>query len=214
MGNPSRVIGPQRDHGEREGVALTFDDGPDAEWTPRILAALDEADAIATFFVTPRLGMDVVTEIAAAGHEIGYHCGEHVRHTERERDEVAGEARADLETLAGAGIEVRCWRPPWGVLAGWTPELAADLGLAIRLWNVDTEDWAGHSASDMLSWISPAIGAGAVVLMHDGIGPGARRSDPAATAALVPGLVALIRGRGLEPVAVSPEPVRHDRILA
>lgn len=210
MGNPSRVISLRTD---LTGVALTFDDGPDPVWTPRMLAALDAADAVATFFVTPRLGIASIESIAAAGHEVAYHCGRHVRHNERERGEVADEARADLELLADAGVAVRCWRPPWGDLAGWTGDLAAELGLEVLLWTADTEDWAGHSVAAMLDRIGPGIGPGAVVLMHDGIGPGALRADPAATVALVEPLAELIRDRGLEPEPVSAF-AGHDRVAA
>jgi peptidoglycan/xylan/chitin deacetylase (PgdA/CDA1 family) len=195
-------------------VALTFDDGPDARWTPAVLAALRSAGAVGTFFVTPRLGMAAVEEIAAAGHEVGYHCGRHVRHTDRERDEVAAEARADLELLNGAGIAVGCWRPPWGALASWTEDLSAELGLAIELWDVDTEDWAGPSATTMLAGIRPSIRAGAVVLMHDGVGPGALRTSASATADLVPLLVTLIRERSLETATVSALAGRRERAAA
>jgi peptidoglycan/xylan/chitin deacetylase (PgdA/CDA1 family) len=189
--------------GDAGCVALTFDDGPDARWTPAALAALRSAGAVGTFFVTPRLGMATVAAIATAGHEVGYHCGRHVRHTDRERDEVATEARADLALLDEAGIAVRRWRPPWGVLAEWTQDLAAELELAIELWDVDTEDWAGPAAATMLAGIRPSIRAGAVVLMHDGIGPGALRTSASATVELITTLVALIRERGLEPATVS-----------
>jgi peptidoglycan/xylan/chitin deacetylase (PgdA/CDA1 family) len=168
-----------------------------------VLAALRSAGAVGTFFVTPRLGMAVIEEIAAAGHEVGYHCGRHVRHTDRERSEVAAEARADLELLAEAGIAVHRWRPPWGTLAGWTQDLAAELDLAIELWDVDTEDWAGPSADTMLAGIRPSIRGGAVVLMHDGIGPGALRTGASATVELITTLVDLIRERSLEPATVS-----------
>ena len=196
------------------GVALTFDDGPDARWTPRVLEALRAGDAIATFFVTPGLGIESVAEIAAAGHEVGYHCGRHVRHTDRERGEVAAEARADLELLDAAGVAVRCWRPPWGVLAPWTHELAASLGLAVVLWDADTEDWSGRSATTMLAGIDPSIRPGAVVLMHDGIGPGALRTGASATVELIAPLVALARERGLEPATVSAVTGRRERAAA
>ena len=195
-------------------VALTFDDGPDARWTPRVLDALRAADAVATFFVTPGLGIEAVAEIAAAGHEVGYHCGRHVRHTDRERGDVADEARADLEQLGEVGATVRCWRPPWGVLAPWTRDLAASLGLAVVLWDADTEDWSGRSATTMLAGIDPSIRAGAVVLMHDGIGPGALRTEASATVELIAPLVALARGRGLEPATVSALTARRERAAA
>ncbi len=198
---------------DERAVAITLDDGPDPAWTPHALEALADAGASATFFVTPRHGLDLVGRIAAEGHEVGYHCGRHVRHTERSRDEVAEEATEDLAVLAAMGLEVRTWRPPWGVLAEWTADLAAELGLGLWLWSCDTEDWRGRSADSMLAGLREDLGPGSVVLMHDGIGPGALRENPADTIALIEPLVGLIRSRGLRPATLSGGPVR-DRDIA
>lgn len=187
-------------------VAMTFDDGPDETWTPFVLDALDAAGASATFFVTPSRDPALVARIAAAGHEVGYHCGRHVRHAERSRSEVRAEARRDLTLLAEIGIDPRCWRPPWGVLADWTPGLAAELGLELWLWSSDTEDWSGAPAEAMLAGLAETVGPGSVVLMHDGIGPGSRRSGATETVLLVGPLVKLIRAAGLRPETIAAAP--------
>lgn len=188
---------------EESAVALTFDDGPDATWTPRVLDALAAAGATATFFVTPRLDLDVVAAVAAAGHEIGYHCGRHVRHTDREPAKVRAETVRDLESLAGIGIRPRAWRPPWGALADWTGVLAGELGLELWLWSHDTRDWSGIPATVMLAELDARLRPGTVILMHDGIGPGATRAGSAETVALVEPLAALIRGAGMRPGSIS-----------
>jgi peptidoglycan/xylan/chitin deacetylase (PgdA/CDA1 family) len=194
--NVNRELGGQ-------ALALTFDDGPDGRWTPLVLEALAAVDARATFFVTPRLGVGMVGRIAAAGHEVGYHCDIHVRHSDRTRLEVCEGANTDLLLLAAMGLDVRAWRPPWGVLADWTPGLAAELGLELWLWSCDTEDWRGRPAEQMLAELSENLRPGSVVLMHDGIGPGALRVDAGETVALVVPLVELIRSRGLEVATVA-----------
>lgn len=184
-------------------LSMTFDDGPDPRWTPSILDALGASGARATFFVTPGRFPALIERIDAEGHEVAYHCGRHVRHSDRERDDVAGEARAGLTELGDLGIVPRRWRPPWGDTAPWTETLARCLGLELWGWSDDTEDWSGRRMETMLARVAPKIAPGAVVLMHDGIGPGARRSDCSETVRLVSRLASLARERDLELVSIS-----------
>ncbi len=186
-------------------IFLTFDDGPDPEWTPRVLDALEEADARATFFViSPRAALhpDVIRRTLDLGHRVELHCADHIRHTERTQKEVERDTREGLEVLRSLGARPRLWRPPWGVLAPWTGEVAEQFGLELALWNVDTHDWRGDGAPEMLERISPELAPGSTVLMHDGIGPGARRSGCANTAELVGPLVGCIRSLGCEPATL------------
>lgn len=104
--------------------------------------------------------------------------------------------------LRSIGIEPRLWRPPWGVLAPWTEEVAGDFGLRLAPWSADTHDWRGDPASVMLNGIEPLLGPGSIVLMHDGLGPGSLRSGCQETVALVQPLVALLRSMGCEPAAM------------
>ena len=77
-----------------------------------------------------------------------------------------------------------------GASAPWTAAVAERAGLRLVGWDVDTHDWRGDSAEEMLERIAPDLFPGAVVLAHDGLGPGARRSGCAETVALIPPLVA------------------------
>lgn len=188
-------------------IFLTFDDGPDPDGTPRILAALQRAAASATFFVvTPRARRypRLISEIQDAGHRVEFHCTEHVRHTERTRDEVEQDTRVGLQDLNSLGIEPRLWRTPWGVTVPWTDEIANQFGLEIVPWTADTHDWRGDPATTMLESIEPLLQPGAVVLMHDGLGPGAWRRDCTETAALIEPLVERIRNLGYEPAPIKP----------
>ncbi len=183
-------------------AALTFDDGPDPLWTPRILDALDRAGARATFFVVAPLAVeyrDIVAAAHKAGHQIEFHCTAHVRHTRCSRHEVETDTREGLEMLRNIGIEPRLWRPPWGVLAPWTERIAEDFGLRLAPWSADTHDWRGDAAAEMLNGVEPLLGPGSIVLMHDGLGPGSLRSGCRETVALVEPLVALLRSMGCKP---------------
>jgi peptidoglycan/xylan/chitin deacetylase (PgdA/CDA1 family) len=164
-----------------------------------VLRALEESGVAATFFVSPRPHPLLVEAIAVAGHEVAYHCGTHVRHSERTRAEVAAEAAYDRELFAHLGLSPKAWRPPWGDLAPWTEEVAAELDYELWTWSDDTEDWSGIAAERMRSALAGSLTEGSVVLMHDGIGPGATRTDVNATIELVPELVELCRDRGLRP---------------
>ncbi len=105
--------------------------------------------------------------------------------------------------LRSIGVEPRLWRPPWGVLAPWTEEIARDFGLRLAPWSADTHDWRGDTASEMLNGIEPLLGPGSIVLMHDGLGPGSLRSGCQETVALVEPLVALLRSMGCKPAIMS-----------
>lgn len=182
-------------------VALTFDDGPDPVWTRRVLDALDAAGARATFFViAPRAAEHpgLVEAALAAGHEVELHCHRHLRHTETPRTDVERDTDAALATLGCLGIRPRRWRVPWGMEAPWTREVAAARGLELVGWSIDTHDWRGDGAAEMLAFAGPRLESGAVVLMHDAIGPGAEREGCGETVALVTALVEAIRERGFE----------------
>lgn len=202
-------------------IALTFDDGPDPVWTPRVLDALGCAGARATFFVVAPLAArhpGPLRRAVAEGHEVALHCNRHARHDRMGAEEIRSDAREGLRTLSGLGHEVRSWRTPWGVVTRVTEEVAADLGLRLVGWTADSEDWRGDEADGMLARLTPRIEEGAVMLMHDGVGPGALRHGCGRTVELVGPLVSLAASRGLAPVPVGrmprPLPVRNPGAVA
>jgi peptidoglycan-N-acetylglucosamine deacetylase len=186
-------------------LALTFDDGPDPRWTPAVLDALHAADATATFFVLgecARRHPDVVRAVVAAGHTVEVHADRHTSHAEMTRDDGAADLDRVLDVLDRLEIEPSRWRTPWGIEADWTRGLAAERGLDLVGWTADTHDWRGDAAGDMLAAVLPGLREGAIVLAHDGLGPGARRDGCRETVALIAPLVAAARGLGLEPGAL------------
>jgi len=161
-------------------LELTFDDGPDPVWTPAVLDALDAHGARGTFFVMgerAREHPEVVGEVLGRGHAVQLHCHQHLRHTEVGREAIEADTARALAVLARLGVRPTRWRTPWGAQAAWTAEVAHGHGLELVGWDVDTHDWRGDDAEAMLRAISPALRPGAVVLMHDGLGPGSRRAD-------------------------------------
>jgi peptidoglycan/xylan/chitin deacetylase (PgdA/CDA1 family) len=187
-------------------VALTFDDGPDRTWTPRLLELLRALDVRATFFpITPRAAAtpELLARIRDDGHVIGLHCHEHVRHSERDLDWLRDDTRAALDGLAAAGVVPTLWRTPWGDTAPWTSTVAREHELRLIGWTADTHDWRGDCAERMLEDTRAQLVDGAIVLAHDGIGPGARRDGAAETIRYVELAATHVRtrGLGLEPLA-------------
>jgi peptidoglycan/xylan/chitin deacetylase (PgdA/CDA1 family) len=186
-------------------IALTFDDGPDARWTDVLLDVLDELGARATFF--PIAGRAagapaLIERMLAAGHTVGLHCAEHVRHSSRDRAWLESDTAAALALLSEVGVVPTLWRTPWGDVAEWTGDVAAEHGLRTVGWSVDTHDWRGDGAQAMFADTRAGLGPGAVVLAHDGIGPGALREDARETVEYVKLVAAHAHDTGLGLVAL------------
>jgi peptidoglycan/xylan/chitin deacetylase (PgdA/CDA1 family) len=188
-----------------KSLALTFDDGPDPIGTPAVLDALSRAAATATFFViAPRAAEhpEIVARAIQDGHTVGLHCDEHVRHGTRD----AGWGRADTERalarLAELGIEPTLWRTPWGDTAPWTQPLAEEHGLRLVGWTADSHDWRGDDAASMFAATRDGLHEGAIVLAHDGLGPGARRQGLSETVDYLWLVAGHARTQGLELAAL------------
>lgn len=182
-------------------LALTFDDGPDEAVTPRLLDLLRAASATATFFpIAPRAQAlpALVGQTLDDGHTVGLHCDEHVRHSARGPQWGRNDTRRALARLRALGVAPTLWRTPWGATAEWTAPLAAEHGLRLVGWTVDTHDWRGDQANAIFAATRNLLTADAIVLAHDGIGPGARRRDATETLAYVELALEHARGRGLD----------------
>ncbi len=190
MGHPRNVS---------TALSLTFDDGPDPTWTPRIVTQLKRCHAPATFFMVGERIVnhpELPAEALAGGHEVQLHCHRHVRHTELTEVELQADTETALAALEGVGIRPRLWRAPWGVCTDASHRVAERLGLHIVGWTIDTHDWRGDEPSRMLEQIRHRLDGGGAILMHDALGPGAKRAGCHNTIALLPALTAQARARG------------------
>ena len=202
-------------------VALTFDDGPDPVWTPRVLEALEEAGVKATFFVVAPLAerhAPLLRRAVEAGHEVALHCSRHLRHDRMTAAEILADASEGARVLRGLGFDAADWRTPWGVVTVDTAKVAETLGLRLVGWTADSEDWRGDAAGEMLDRLAPGVGPGGILLMHDGVGPGALRDGCGQTVKLLAPLVSLCRSRALVPLTVGelpgPVPARNPGPVA
>lgn len=181
-------------------MRLTFDDGPDPDWTPRLLDLFEAAGARATFFpIAPRAAAhpELIARVREEGHEIGLHCYQHIRHSKQTEDSLIEDTERALEVLASLGVMPTRWRTPWGDTGPCTRELADAYGLSLTGWTVDTHDWRGDSAAKMFAATRNFVTEEAVVLAHDGIGPGARRRDARETVAYTVRMIDFARKNGL-----------------
>jgi peptidoglycan/xylan/chitin deacetylase (PgdA/CDA1 family) len=185
-------------------VYLTFDDGPDPEWTPRILDLLARAGAKATFFLVGEAAARqpaLARRLLAEGHEVGNHSFSH-RHPwtlpERAaRREVSEGAEAIADVV---GRAPRFFRPPHGRLRRCMIEEARARGEALVLWSRSAVDWGPWARAAGIARRLTGVAAGDIVLMHDGR---SRWNRPWETAAALPGFLQRLRARGLDPAALA-----------
>jgi cellulose synthase/poly-beta-1,6-N-acetylglucosamine synthase-like glycosyltransferase/peptidoglycan/xylan/chitin deacetylase (PgdA/CDA1 family) len=181
-------------------VALTFDDGPDPAWTPKILAILRRYHVPATFFLVGAHVASwpgIVREEVANGDQVGSHTYTHA-------NLAASGWREGLEltltqnALAGAaGVRTRLLRMPFSSQpdALFAPDWraareAGRYGYLVVLTSLDTKDWARPGVARIVAASMPHRHQGAVIMFHDSGG------DRAQTVAALPEVISRLRARG------------------
>ena len=198
MGIPTRID-------SRDGVAITFDDGPHPQATPRVLELLAAEDAEATFFlVGEQVGRypELAGEVAARGHAVGVHCYRHRNMLRLTSRQIREDLKLATSAIADAiEREPVLHRPPYGTFsAGGLAE--ARRALRPILWSRWGRDWRSDATStDIVCRSTRDLAAGDVILLHDSDA----YSDPGcwrAMADALPRLIEAVRTSGLEPEAV------------
>jgi len=182
-------------------IALTFDDGPDPEWTPRILEVLRRHGVPATFFVTGAAAARhplLLSTVLADGLELGNHTTTHTDLGTSSAGRAGWEVRQNQLVQAGAvGRQTALLRPPYSSTpdaidgAGWLGvQRAAALGYVVVLADLDPKDWQRPGVDAIVAGATPRDQHGAVVLLHDGGG------DRAQTVAAVDRLITNLQADG------------------
>jgi peptidoglycan/xylan/chitin deacetylase (PgdA/CDA1 family) len=151
-------------------AALTFDDGPHPEYTPRLLEILASYGASATFFMVGEAAKsqpDLVRQVAEAGHAIGNHSWSHVSFPTvswRER-------RAQVQSCAAelAPFEQRLFRPPHGHQTLRTRFDLWRLGYQVVTWNIAPQDWLDYPAAQLVDRVIEQLSPGSIILFHDSL---------------------------------------------
>ena len=175
----SRIFGQALIAPKKPGeVALTFDDGPNPAWTPRLLDALASHGVKATFFMLgsrAEAEVALVRRVAAEGHLIGNHSWSHLNLAVTGAERVREELRRTSETLAQiTGAPVKFFRPPFGARRPAVMRIARELGLTPVLWNAMTSDWSESTVDAIVLRLTEKVdrleqrGWAANIVLHDG----------------------------------------------
>ncbi|MER2529263.1 MAG: glycosyltransferase [Candidatus Competibacter denitrificans] len=199
-----------RHGGATRKVALTFDDGPDALYTPQILDALHQAGVPGTFFiigVNGELNPDLLQREVAEGHEIGNHTFTHPNISNISATQFQLELSATQRLLASAvGRHSLLFRPPYAVDA--EPETidqlrpvewASEQGYLVVGMQIDPDDWQRPGVDEIVrrTVAEAERGEGNMILLHDAGG------DRSQTVEAIPKIVEALRAKGFQFVTVS-----------
>ncbi|MFI8005365.1 glycosyltransferase [Streptomyces sp. NPDC086010] len=159
-------------------IVLTFDDGPDPVWTPRVLDELRKQHAHGVFFVTGTMASrypGLVKRMVDEGHEVGLHTFNHPDLSFQSTSRIDWELSQNQLVLAGAaGIRTSLFRPPYSSFAdamdneSWpVTQYIGSRGYLTVVNNTDSEDWKRPGVEAIIERATPRNGKGAVILMHD-----------------------------------------------
>src|SRR5437870_1303358 len=187
--------------GGEHQVAITFDDGPDPRWTPKILDILKTANAQAAFFlvgVNAEKYPGLVRRIVNEGHEIGNHTYYHPNLALAWPEHVRLELNATqllIETITGRATTL--FRPPYAAdtqpsqMSELMPlQIAQELSYLVVLENIDPQDWARPGADIILQRVKQQRRDGSIILLHDAGG------DRSQTVAALPRILDWLHTRG------------------
>ena len=149
-------------------IALTFDDGPNARYTPMLLDELKKRNIRASFFLIGENiegNEDILLQMRKDGHLIGNHTWDHVQ-----LDKIPAEkARLEIEKTnnriyEASGIYPSYVRPPFGA---WIKDMELSVTMLPVFWDVDTLDWKSKNIDSILSIAQKQVHDGSIILMHD-----------------------------------------------
>ncbi|MGQ4389569.1 glycosyltransferase [Streptomyces sp. SAS_270] len=163
---------------EDHDLVLTFDDGPDPTWTPKVLDVLKAHHAHAVFFVTGTNASrypELIRRMVREGHEVGLHTFNHPDLSYQSQKRIDWELSQSQLALAGAaGIRTSLFRPPYSSFAdamdnkSWpVTQYIGTRGYITVVNNTDSEDWQKPGVDEIIRRATPKGGKGAIVLMHD-----------------------------------------------
>ncbi len=197
----------------RKKIALSFDDGPDPQWTPKILDILKQENVPGVFFVIGNMANqrpELLKREYAEGHEIGNHTFTHPKFDEISRTQVRWELNLTQRLIESTlGVKSILFRPPYGI--DHQPEYAEEvaqlpypqeLGYLIIGQRIDPDDWRLRDgnpipAKEIVDGVLAQANRGNIVLLHDGGG------DRSQTVAALPQIIDRLRAQGYQFVSVS-----------
>ena len=155
-------------------IALTFDDGPSACYTPRLLDLLARYNIKATFFVVGVFAQDnpdIIARMIAEGHEVGTHSYAHSNGLFMTPRATIKDLARTAQVLRAQGVPVVWCRPPWGHVNLACFIALKKEGLRLFLWDVMAQDWSARSTVENIEQkLLHRVSAGSTICLHDGRG--------------------------------------------
>jgi peptidoglycan-N-acetylglucosamine deacetylase len=153
-------------------IAMTFDDGPSPETTPRLLDILKQRNIKVTFFMigqNAERNPEIVKRILAEGHEIGNHSWTHPQLSKLSDQRITDEITKTQDAIKNAsGYTPVLLRPPYGAITSRQKDwIEKQFGLSIIMWSVDPFDWKRPGASVIEQRILAGARPGSIILSHD-----------------------------------------------
>lgn len=149
-------------------IALTYDDGPDREFTPKLLDTLRERKAVATFFVVGNrvpTRESIVKRMVDEKHEVGNHTWAHDNLELLDSKQVDEQINLASDVIAKVtGKNPHFMRPPY---AKHNANVDSQVNMPLALWNIDPKDWRDRDASTIYERVIGGARPGGVVVMHD-----------------------------------------------
>jgi peptidoglycan/xylan/chitin deacetylase (PgdA/CDA1 family) len=156
---------------KQKKVALTFDDGPSPQWTPKILDELNKAGIKATFFLVGshvQKYPEVARRIVKEGHTIGNHGYAHsvlFYYTPAEIEEEIKYSEQVIKDITG--YTTKFFRPPKAWLRKTIKQKIKSMGYAIILWSLNSKDWVSFNHKNIVRYIARKVKNGDILLFHD-----------------------------------------------
>lgn len=153
-------------------IALTFDDGPDKDYTPQVLDILKKHDIKATFFVVGEKvewNPEIVKRQYDEGHEIGNHTFTHINVCHRGYDDIYNEINKTQDAIKKViGIEPKIFRPPYRAINKEMCNIVKEKNMNVILWSeLDPRDWSNPGVYYISNTILTKVKNGNIILLHD-----------------------------------------------
>ena len=198
-------------------IALTFDDGPSADFTPQVLEILERYNVKATFFLLGRnveRFPELARRVVSKGHAVGNHSFSHANlkklHPELIREEIS---TAETVIASATGVRPTLFRAPFGRLNRTVVKEADAAGCAVIQWSLSPRDWAMPKDRRITRRVVSRAKNGTIVLLHDA-GSRGDVEDRSNTVAALPSIIECLQAEGFEFVTVPEVLTDHEGAAA
>jgi len=189
-------------------VALTFDDGPSPQWTPKILDVLKKENVKATFFLLGKhvkQYSDIARRVAQEGHEIENHSYSHHVLLYYKPDELENEIKSCEKIIKDVtGQTTHYFRPPKAWVTALEKKKIEEMGYGVVLWSLNCKDWVTFDDKYIVRYLLQHVQSGDIILFHDAGGFfGTEGGDRHETVKTIPRLVEKLKNKGYRFVTIS-----------